>query len=492
MLYANNTPLYVKDKKNNKPYNCYVVENDESKNEIKIHFEGFQPDTDEWISCDSDRIVEREDGVSDEVRIALGNLMRINDTTNKVIACYNPCQNQIQNERNINQFVVNTLLPCAEALSIKTLDENNKKLSKGDLKKQIITKIRTSLPKLCEECLVEYRIDIEEEPLFTCYLCKDASHNCEKFKTFKSALPSTLLEGFVWLCGKCHEVCPSPMQPVADTQESQQDMDDPSNRPSSSLNSTAPVNHVDEPVNSDLQGSQNHRDARNTEEKDNHVRSRSDESTENPETCKRFLKGICPHGLRGKKLINGKRCEYTHKKPCIAYCSYGLGGKFGCKWKKCRFAHPIICKYSQRYWQCTNKACTYTHLKGTWRSDKGYMEDYNTSSNYEAPQEYNTHHKHTTPHEEFFENQETRPKNDQLERIEQMISMMRRDHNEELKKLSTELYQVKGQIQYVGTQNHQIQPPPSQPQMIVPTYAGLVQARIPHGATPNSMPRSCY
>ena len=39
-----------------------------------------------------------------------------------------------------------------------------------------------------------------DTPLFKCHLCARGSHNSTGVTDFKAALPSTFLEGFVWLC----------------------------------------------------------------------------------------------------------------------------------------------------------------------------------------------------------------------------------------------------------------------------------------------------
>ena len=475
-MFEKHYPLSVVHEHNNKSYNCYVVETDTEEDKVKIHYVGFGQDHEEWIKCDSNRIIKPEDGLSDETKIALGGLMRLGgNITEKVISVYDPRKTLIKNEKAISALTHGALKACAECLSIKTMDDENKRLTRSDLAMQIITKIKISLPKTCLECQGKYKSNIGVEPLFTCYLCNDVSHDCDKLKNFKTSLLATTMKSFVWLCEKCHE---SPTPPETVTDPPTENLEE---QPSTT---SPPTTQTPNPGSTD---------PRNTNDRRTNDESLNPKPPKSPETCKRLLKGTCPHGLRGKKLINGNECRYTHPKPCKNYCSYGLG-KFGCRRKNCEFAHPTICKYSENDWKCTNKSCTYTHLKGTRRSDIEYIEEYNTPSKYNAPlkynapYKYNTPHKYNTPREGVFKNQETRPKNDQLERIEQMI----RNHNEELKKMSTELHQVKGQIQYVGTQNHPIQafPPPSQ--MMFPSYASQVQSNTAQGAPPSSMSRSYY
>ena len=72
--------------------------------------------------------------------------------------------------------------------------------------------------------------------------------------------------------------------------------------------------------------------------------------------CQRYRRGQCPHGLRGNKLIDGKKCAYAHPPKCRKFCSAGVDKRFGCRnGKKCKFLHPILCQSSGKGDQvCTN------------------------------------------------------------------------------------------------------------------------------------------
>ena len=84
--------------------------------------------------------------------------------------------------------------------------------------------------------------------------------------------------------------------------------------------------------------------------------------------CKRYKKGICPHGLKGNKLYDGKKCDYEHPKYCIKYCRNGNQQKLGCnKGANCNFFHPVLYKNSVKSKVCTNIECKFIHLKGTRR-----------------------------------------------------------------------------------------------------------------------------
>ena len=157
--------------------------------------------------------------------------------------------------------------------------------------------------------------------------------------------------------------------------------------------------------------------------------------------CQRYRRGQCPHGLRGNKLIDGKKCAYAHPPKCRKFCSAGVDKRFGCRnGKKCKFLHPILCQSSGRGDQvCANESCKLTHLKGARRENlsrpdpepRGSQNKVNLVA---SIGDGNTNQKANaaTP---------TGPKNDQLERIEKMILSMKTTYDEELKALRRELAQ---------------------------------------------------
>ena len=160
--------------------------------------------------------------------------------------------------------------------------------------------------------------------------------------------------------------------------------------------------------------------------------------------CQRYRRGQCPHGLRGNKLIDGKKCAYAHPPKCRKFCSAGVDKRFGCRnGKKCKFLHPILCQSSGRGDQvCTNESCKLTHLKGARRENVGrpHPEPRGSQNKVKLVASIgggNTNQKANAA-------APTGPKNDQLERIEKMILSMKTTYDEELKALRQELAQRQG------------------------------------------------
>ena len=70
-------------------------------------------------------------------------------------------------------------------------------------------------------------------------------------------------------------------------------------------------------------------------------------------------------------MIHGR--DYTTE--CLRFCRFGKR-KGGCtKGKSCKYYHPVLCKFSTRSNKCFDSECTYTHLKGTKRSEGGDKEN---------------------------------------------------------------------------------------------------------------------
>ena len=90
------------------------------------------------------------------------------------------------------------------------------------------------------------------------------------------------------------------------------------------------------------------------------------------EDCPLYLKRQCPHGLTGKREINGNPCPYKHRKRCKYYIQYGpTGCRFG---KTCMFLHPPLCQNSVKLKTCLNRNCEEIHIKGTQRNTRNLPE----------------------------------------------------------------------------------------------------------------------
>ena len=325
---------------------------------------------------------------SDAVKLAIGNLLlraETNEIAKRVISVFDPFASRAANIKSLNGFNLNMLEPCAEFLCINLADaEGNKLFTKESLVQRILLAFCALLPSVCLDCNECYTVDLdpEEQPLFHCHVCFRGSHNCSTIKNLHAAFTAaslSLLSGHVWLCSSCKKssypikprrsksrhdnvnISEKALSRIDGEYTSQQDagIHTPSqnagNFPVPCLQSTGCQTPNPSVQFDDVQ--------LNNQE----LRKKSNIVSED-RVCKRYKKGICPHGLKGNKIHDGKKCDYEHSKYCIKYCRNGNQQKLGCnKGANCNFFHPVLCKNSVKCKVCTNIECKFIHLKGTHR-----------------------------------------------------------------------------------------------------------------------------
>ena len=199
---------------------------------------------------------------------------------------------------------------------------------------------------------------------------------------------------------------------------------------------------------------------RNTKEKEKEAKQDADSKRKSaaaptsPKTisvCQRYRRGQCPHGLKGKALVEGKKCAYAHPPKCRKFLSAGNDKRFGCKeGKKCKFLHPILCPSSSGKGDavCSRESCKLVHLRGARHENvgpdsRGSQSTVTTvASSVNDSGNTNDNGRKTTGKAATAAG--TSSKNDQLERIEQMILSMKATYDTELKALRQELAQCRG------------------------------------------------
>ena len=104
--------------------------------------------------------------------------------------------------------------------------------------------------------------------------------------------------------------------------------------------------------------------------------------TTNADTvCNKLKYGTCPHGVTGKTLVGGKKCEFAHPKLCKKYTRNGPHGRFGCNGSGCDLYHPMLCNDSVRNKKCHKPNCKLYHLRWTERSSKNPQRQQNFRGN---------------------------------------------------------------------------------------------------------------
>ena len=362
MSYTLDQDVFVVDKTDKKYYPCKVVEVDDNKKEVKIHFVSWSSRNDEWLPFISPRIsLQKPDKAviedlseTDEpfldsqeqswragdldVGTAIGKLLRSVDTESKsVISTYDVRLSTAANIKNFTKFQVARLDKCAANIKVKTKTDEGKKIyGKNALIKAILTRIEAHFPQTCGECDARYGLDLNETPLFSCYHCTKPSHNCRTFQDWKSLMPSKSPLGFVWFCAACFEAPAfqddSTSTTVAsqdDDKEKQEQESVPLSNQSKTELSTVPPNNIVSP---------------------NKI------VPPNKSVCKHYLRKECKHGRRGQD------CNYAHPKLCFNFIKRG-DRPGGCnKGKRCTYLHPPMCRNRG---VCDREKCRFYHLKGT-------------------------------------------------------------------------------------------------------------------------------
>lgn len=286
----------------------------------------------------------------DPADIAIGELLTAatDPASQQVIRAYNHSATHKVNLSNLttSTFKVPLLNACANFLGLATEDDDNKKLyaNKKTLADRIIIKIESFLETQCDECDETYRTRHGEETLLKCFLCLQGSHDCTQMKSKCEMTPtSPILRGSVWLCHGCR---------------AKNDLTQPPKK----KDVTFKDDKTEEPAEKEEEDD-------DEEEEESPRRNRSSRTQDQP-ICPLYKKMLCPHGLTGKREIDGSACPNRHPPRCFRYCRFGTDPRHGCKkGNECRYFHPILCKHSVRRKVCTIMDCQFTHLKYTKRYD---------------------------------------------------------------------------------------------------------------------------
>ena len=266
----------------------------------------------------------------ENIKAIIGNLLRKVDndpSVKSVISAFDPFASKSSNCKSLNssKYSVEILEKCAEFLGIKLADEDNFKLfTKPTLSTQLVLSLMALLPAKCGECSEEYVIDHEPdvEPFFRCHKCFQGAHGCEINRKLHEAIaPLNTPGGFVWLCRTCHDQV-NPVEPRKNRSRHQSQSESQSTVSDKTKSQTS--------VTFNESGIQSSTGV----------------------ACSDFLQWKCSHGIRGNKLIGGKRCSFNHPRVCF---KFRRSGTKGCALgDKCDFFHPTVCS-------CNDSACKSFH-----------------------------------------------------------------------------------------------------------------------------------
>ena len=253
-------------------------------------------------------------------------------------------------------------------MQVRTQDYDRKQLYpyKDTLIDRIILKIESHFETTCDECEVKFRnkLSDQEEPLLSCYLCYQGSHNCDetkaKFEPIRQYLSDAegKLNGINWLCCGCRKNNDLALTPKSKKARNEPSESDPSE------------SHREDNGEAEEDQSDGEDDEEQEEVPEERSPRRNREIIQNSDICPLYKKMQCPHGLTGKRLINEAPCNKAHPPRCLKYCRFANDNKLGCtKGKECRYYHPTLCRHSVKRRVCLVVDCKFTHLNGTKKYD---------------------------------------------------------------------------------------------------------------------------
>ena len=201
-------------------------------------------------------------------------------------------------------------------------------------------------PTLCPVCNDNYvpTIDDYGEGKVNCFLCERPSHHhCYNDMNINPEI------GVIYICSECLSV--NAAKKLSDK-----------------------ISHEDKKNESPPKEPEEEESAKTDEEREiKIVKTTEGANTQQPsrefqrsdEDCPLYAKRQCPHGLTGKREIEGRPCPYRHRRLCDYFKEKGPEGcKFG---RRCRYFHPPVCQNSLNLQTCLNRDCYSYHLPGTSR-----------------------------------------------------------------------------------------------------------------------------
>ena len=296
---------------------------------------------------------------SENIEVIIWKLIdKADNAIRPVISVFDRSQKRETNIQRLTKFKVDILESCAEFLGIPLADKDNFKIYTRDtLAKRIYFAFMALMPAKCGECSNVYTIEHDSEypPFFSCFRCFKGSHDCERNRELHQALSTmNTPSGFVWLCDTCHGI----VDPIDPRKQRSRHV---------SENKTPSENVTAESSDMSNLALQSALSSTQYPPPQNQNSSEISDSERRPlaDTCPRFLNWNCPHGISGKKLIDGQRCSLKHLRVCNEFRVFGSTGRRGCKRQNCRYFHPKVCSALSDTGTCVKRNCPNFHPRSS-------------------------------------------------------------------------------------------------------------------------------
>ena len=287
-----------------------------------------------------------------------------------VIRCYNIGAKGSEIIKEMRKQNLPALKSCGIHLGLYPKGDTKK--IKAEIITDIMTRINSLLRDLCGVCGAYFNNDLQEKPLFRCFLCHQGCHaTCfEQINTLFNALDENQKKSFQFICTSCHDdhkdedneeitvnapkVKKSPTKERPQTDEEKDNLDE-----SKSVGSEKDHAIL---VLGDSSG-----DGENIEIPPSGTPA-NDASETQISICPDYKWGRCP---------NYESCQYRHPPRCWKWLTNGR-----CSYKnKCRFHHPPLCYQSLWEKRCLKLDCKYFHVAKTMRVN---MEDEQLKSTFHS------------------------------------------------------------------------------------------------------------
>ena len=311
-----------------------------------------------------------EQGTKNIHDLAIGELLdRADEVSKSVIGSYR-CE--VKHASNVSllsgpKFTAPVLSQCAKFLGIELFrDDVELFTTKKQLADRIVLKIESYFGSWCGECSMEYRNRFSSPTsLLICHSCFQGSHDCDTMKTKAEAFHSIdKALGIVWLCQHC-----LPLNDAAKTYY-EEDKQVSEEQDMVSEEHVAANEIIAEQVSVTVEADNKKPNSQIESSNVNNTQAVAMSPNQRTDICRAYRHGNCPHGLTGKREVNGASCSKAHPRICYRYRKHGSEGPKACaKGMDCKFFHPVICKSSLRKQKCTKTNCTHIHMRSNSKTE---------------------------------------------------------------------------------------------------------------------------
>ena len=270
----------------------------------------------------------------------------------------------------IGKFKKDEILATLQFLRVSDQERYNK----PKLLHNLIIRIQNLLPDTCGLCRQEYNIRLEDEPLLSCEVCGQGSHDpCIKnilgesdngsldSKAARKLIIPLDLAGVHYLCMSCStQIIPREKECIPEkTDHETPEGNNPEVTPSSQ-----PAGEPSTPENLPEQGTSSVQPVPGNDGSSQLQPASSPAAMDNRPICRFHKKNQCRHGP------TGRGCKDRHPQPCKKLLRYGANHANGCTLgrARCDKWHPSMCPDSMTKGHCMTTSCNFWHVAGTKRT----------------------------------------------------------------------------------------------------------------------------